>query len=145
MMFRFVGMFGAGKAMVGFFVSLLLGYMAQIGFWILFGVIINALSGAFGSDKNFEASMKLATGGTIACWAGSVLALIPVGGLSILGTLAGLGYAVYVLQMGFPMLLNTPETKTIGFAFASVGIMFAIGIALGFLAGCPAGCAAAMG
>jgi hypothetical protein len=89
--------------------------------------------------------MKLATGGTIACWAGSVLALVPVGGLSILGTLAGLGYAVYVLQMGFPILLNTPETKTIGFAFASVGIMFAIGIVLGFLTSCPAGCVAAVG
>jgi len=144
LMFRFIWLFGFGRAVAGFFVSLLLTYVMQLAFWILFGVIINALAGPFGAQKDFEASMKLATGGTIACWAGSVLALIPVGGLAVLGMFAGLGYAVYVLYLGFPIVSGAPESKAIGYAFAVVGIMLAIGITLGFLSGCPAGCAAAL-
>ena len=130
------------RGLIAAVVAAILTYVFQLGIWLLFGIIINAFSGAFGGQKDLDQAMKLATGATVSVYAGSAFAVIPLFGASYLGMLAGYGYAVYLLIQGFPIILGISEGKSIGYAFTVVGILLAIAFTLGWFSSCSLACVA---
>jgi Yip1 domain len=130
------------RALIAAVVAAILTYIFQIAIWILFGVMINVFAGVFRGNKDFEQSMKLATGAAISVYAGSVFSIIPVFGMSYLGFLAGYGYAVFLLIKGFPIMNGVSGGKAVGYAFAVVGIMFAIAMFMYMFSGCTMACVA---
>lgn len=130
------------RAFVAAVLAAILTYIFQLGIWVLFGIIINAFSGAFGGQKDFDQAMKLATGAAVSVYAGSVFAIFPFFGASYLGVLAGYGFAVYLLIQGLPIVLGVSEGKAIGCACIVVGIMLAIALTLSGLSSCMLTCVA---
>lgn len=130
----------SGAIIAGGLISLILGYAMNIGMWIAFGYIIDALAAPFGAQKDIGQSMKLAAGGIIPVWLGGALNLIPFPGLGFVGMLAGLGYGIYLLYLGLPVMNGTSKDKAVGFAIAAMGILLVAMIIIGILVSCPVGC-----
>jgi hypothetical protein len=130
----------SGGALIGAVVALLLAFAVNLGIWVAFGFIINALAPAFQAQKDQGQAIKLATGTIIPMWVGQVLNMIPFPGIGILGTLGGLGYGAYILYLGLPIMNGTSQEKAIPYTAASIGILFVVAMVAAFLVGCPAGC-----
>lgn len=130
----------SGGAVIGAGIALVLSLAANLGIWIAFGFIINALAPTFQAQKDQGQAVKLATGTIIPMWVGQVLNMVPFPGIGILGTLGGLGYGAYILYLGLPVMNGTPQEKAIPYTAASIGILFVVAMVAAFLVGCPAGC-----
>lgn len=96
---------------VGALVSALINYgLALLGVYVL-GLIINALAPSFGSVPSKIQAMKVAVYSWTAAWLVGVFGLIPpLGLLVILGL-----YTFYLLFVGLPILMKTPEDKKVGY------------------------------
>jgi len=132
--------FSVVSAVIGGVISLALYYVFNVGLWIGFGFIINALATPFGAQADIGQSMKLATGAMIPMWGGAALYLTTISALGMVGQLAGLGYGAYVLYLGLPVMNGTAQEKAVGYTAASIGILFVLAMVGMLLVGCPAGC-----
>ena len=98
-------------------------YIFSIVGIVIFGYILNALAPSFSSKPNLIQAMKLvactATPGFIA----GILYIFPP--LSILVFLAGL-YGLYILYLGLPVLMETPEDKRIIYLIVSIVVYIII-------------------
>lgn len=96
--------------------------------WAL-GLIINAIAPSFGSTPDQGQANKVAAYFGTPSWLAGVFAIFPpIAILSIVGL-----YSLYLLYVGLPKLMNTPEDKKVGY-FATVLVIailvfFVIGIA----------------
>lgn len=131
---QFIGRALVGHPILGrqnFFRSLIfavLGYAFSLAGMFVFSKIISALAPNFNSVKNdvnaFKLVMYSATPGLVA----GVFYVIPsLGMLAILGSL----YGIYILYIGLPVLMETPEDKTLIYTvvsiIAGIIVMFVIG------------------
>jgi hypothetical protein len=85
-------------------------YLMSLGMVYLLALIIDALAPNFGSQKNFSQAFKVAAFMPTAAWIAGVFSLIP--SLGIIGALLSL-YSLYLLFVGLPILMKTPQDKTI--------------------------------
>jgi hypothetical protein len=85
-------------------------YLMSLGMVYLLALIIDALAPNFGSQKNFNQAFKVAAFMPTAAWIAGVFSLIP--SLGIIGALLSL-YSLYLLFVGLPILMKTPQDKTI--------------------------------
>ena len=81
------------------------------------GLIIDALAPTFNGQKNRPNALKLAVYSMTPAWLAGIFSLIP--GFTVLGFLLGL-YRLYLLWVGLPPLMKSPEEKSIGYAAAIV-------------------------
>jgi hypothetical protein len=100
-------------------------YLMSLGMVYLMALIIDALAPNFGSQKNFAQAFKVAAFFPTAGWIAGVFSIIP--SLGIIGTLLAL-YSLYLLFIGLPILMKTPEDKAI--PYVVVVIIAAIVIAV---------------
>lgn len=121
-------------------VTLVLEYAFTIGTWIGLGMILDALAPTFEARRDFQQSMKLATGAMSPIWLGSVLYLTSSTTLGALGTLGGLGYGGYLLYLGLPRANGTPDEKRMPYAASAIGILIGIIILLGLVRCTMYGC-----
>lgn len=96
-------------------------YVLSLAGIIILSLIIDALAPSFGGTKNKVQAMKVAAYGATASFVGGIFGLLPA--LSILGIAAGL-YSLYLLYLGLPRLMKTPEDK--GVAYTAVTVVCAI-------------------
>ena len=96
--------------MVSGLVSLVLQYGLALAAVYIMALIIDALAPTFGSQKNFMQAFKIAAFFPTAAWIGGVFSIIPL--LGVIGILFGL-YALFHLFIALPMLMKTPEDKSI--------------------------------
>jgi hypothetical protein len=101
--------------------------LTLVGVYIL-ALIIDALAPAFSGEKNINQALKVATYSYTPGWLVGIFVIIPA--LSILGIL-GL-YGLYLLYLGLPILMKSPQEKSLGYTvaviFAAIIIFVAIGI-----------------
>ena len=90
------------------------GYVLTLVGVFIVAFVIDFLAETFGGRRNFPAAMKVAAYAPTAAWVASVFTLLPV--LAIL-TVLGL-YSFYLFYLGLPMLMRTPEDKTLGYLLA---------------------------
>jgi hypothetical protein len=129
----FVGLsiVGVGGYRAGLFSGLLVaivGYiLAFVGVFVM-ALIIDALAPSFNGQKNFNNALKLMVYSYTAAWLGGVFSLIPA--IAILGALCGL-YSLYLLYLGIPVLMKSPDDKSLVYTVVAVVCAIVVSIVIG--------------
>ena len=134
-----MSVFGVNTAFGGNFrvpVSSGLTYTVMVFVSALFGVlivglVINALAPTFSGTKDQRQALKVAAYSLTPAMLSSVLALSPVLP-TLLQLLAGL-YGIYVLYLGLPVLMQSPQEKSFGYTASVVICTIGVGIVFGIL------------
>ena len=107
-------------------------YLMSLGMVYLMALIIDALAPNFGSQKNFLQAFKVAAFMPTAAWIAGVFSIIP--SLGIIGALLSL-YSLYLLFVGLPILMKTPEDKTIPYVVVVIIAAIVIAVVIAALIG----------
>jgi Yip1 domain len=114
--------FGIAFAIVNYLLAFVMVYVM--------GLIINALAPTFNGQKNQPNALKLAVYSMTPAWLAGIFSLIPgFRVLGILGILLGL-YRIYLLWVGLPPLMKSPEENSLGYAAAIVGCAIVISLVI---------------
>jgi hypothetical protein len=107
-----VGVFGATwrVPMASGVAHMVVSYILSLGGVYVLALLIDALAPSFGGQKNFIQALKVSAFTPTAGWLAGVFSVIP--SLSIIGALLSL-YSLYLLYVGLPLLMKTPEDKTV--------------------------------
>ena len=116
----FAGLFGA---VVSFAMQL-------VGVYVL-ALITDYLAPNFSGQKNFLNALKLAAYSLTAAWLAGIFAILPA--LSILGIL-GL-YSFYLFYVGLPVLMKSPQDKTLLYAGAILVAGIVVNLLIGLIVG----------
>ena len=90
---------------------------------IIFAYIVNALASSFSSKKDQIQATKLAVYTATPWLVAGILFIFPP--ISFLVLLAGL-YGVYIMYLGLPVLMGTPEDKKIVYLIVSIIVFIVI-------------------
>ena len=136
------------SAFFGTFLTIaIVGAAIQIGLgvltWYVLALLINAFAGTFEGRRGMELATKVALGTLTPMWIGSLLTVTSVGGLRMLGVLAGFGYGVYVCWLGLQAIVEVPRQKAGGYTAAVIALLFVISGAFALIVGTITGCIAA--
>jgi len=140
----FVGTLSAGRVEVGTaFGAALIGYVLSLVMVFVVALVADNLAPTFGGRRNIDRALKLVAYSMTASWVAGAFTIIPVLGwlISLLGGL----YALYLFYLGAPVLMKTPESKTIGYTAVTVAITIVIGFLLAMVTAALFGVTGMMG
>jgi hypothetical protein len=100
-----------------------------IGIYVV-AVIVDALAPTFSGQRNQGQALKVVAYASTPGWLGGVFLLIP--SLGILALIASL-YGIYVLYLGLPLLMKSPEEKAVIYTAASIGCAVAVFLVFGIV------------
>ena len=100
--------------------------MALVGVFVL-SLVINALAPTFGGEKNDLQALKVAVYSYTPAWIAGVLNLSLL--LAMLGIFAAL-YGLYLLYLGLPRLMKSPENKALPYTVVVLICAIVISIVL---------------
>jgi hypothetical protein len=125
--------------------SAIVQYVLTLAGVYVLAIIIDALAPTFSGQKNMNQAFKLAAYSYTPGWLCGIFTIIPL--LGVLGIL-GL-YGLYLLYVGLPVLMKSPQEKSVGYTVAVIVaaiVLFLIigGISRAFISYptanmCPAG------
>jgi hypothetical protein len=109
--------------------------LSLVGIYVT-AFLADRLAPSFASKQDLTSAMKAVVFSYTPVWIISILNIIP--GLSVLVIIGGL-YSLYLLYLGLPAMMDTPQEKRIGYVvvviIASIVVMFLISLIAGlFLA-----------
>jgi hypothetical protein len=84
---------------------------ALIGVFII-SLVVDALAPSFGGTKNSVQALKVVAYAYTASWVGGIFSLLPA--LSWVALFFGL-YSLYLLYLGLPVLMKSPQDKAVGY------------------------------
>ncbi len=94
-----------------------LSYVLTLVSVLVFGKVINALAPNFGSTKNDLNAFKLVVYAFTPGLVAGIFNIVPsLSVLAMLGTL----YGIYILYLGLPILMATPEDKNVAYTIVSL-------------------------
>jgi hypothetical protein len=105
--------------------------MAIVSILIL-GFIINALAPNFGGQKDSAQALKVAVYSYTPAWVAGVLQILP--SLGVLALLAGL-YGLYLLYLGLPVLMKSPQEKSLVYTVVVVVCAIVLSAVVGAVGG----------
>jgi hypothetical protein len=109
--------------------------LANFGFALLgiylFGLIIDGLAPSFAGRRDQRQALKTAAYAFTPAALGAVLGLLPVFGAFL--RLIACVYAIYLLYLGLPILMQGPKEKVPGYTAAVVVCIILLGVVLGLL------------
>ncbi len=115
-------------------VSGLVAMVVSFGFGLLglylFALIVNVLAPTFGGQRDLRQAVKVAAYTATPVWIASVVGLLPTG-LASLVQLAAAIYAIYLLVLGLPHLMQSPRAGGYTVAVLICGLL--MGLVLGAL------------
>lgn len=89
--------------------------MALIGVFVL-ALVIDWLAPNFGGTRNRVQAFKVAAYSATASWLAGIFMIVPaLGFLGILGL-----YSLYLLYTGLPLLMKSPEDKSLGYTVVTI-------------------------
>ena len=109
--------------------SAVVHYILTLGGVYILALIIDALAPTFSGEKNINQAFKVATYSYTPGWLAGIFAIIPA--FSILGIL-GL-YGLYLLYMGLPILMKSPQEKSLGYTVAVIMAAVIIFVIIGIV------------
>ena len=109
--------------------SAVVSYILTLAGVYILALIIDALAPTFSGEKNMNHAFKLATYSYTPAWLVGIFIIIPA--LSILGIL-GL-YSLYLLYLGLPILMKSPQEKSLGYIVAVIVAAIIIFVAIGIV------------
>ena len=92
--------------------------------------VVDALAPSFGSQKNMGRAMQLVVYSATAGWVAGLLNIIP--GL-VFVTWIGSLYGIYLLYLGLPNMMKTPEDKRVVYTIVALVVNFLVMIVLGMI------------
>lgn len=122
----FIGLFGHVPFFRNLFFSALIYAVGLIGVFA-FGKIIDALAAQFNSIKSDVNAFKLALCAFTPAFVAGIFTINP--NLSLLWFLGSL-YGVYILYLGLPILMETPENKRIVYTAVNTIIIYILMLVL---------------
>ncbi|MEO7775815.1 MAG: Yip1 family protein [Steroidobacteraceae bacterium] len=141
--FSVIGMGGFGFSYrMGFgqaITTAAISYVLSLVMIYVMALIINALAPTFGGEKNPTQALKTAAYSYTAAWIAGVGYLVP--GLYFLILLVGGLYSIYLLYLGLPFTMKSPQAKSAGY----VALIVVVGIVLGWIIGMVTAGLAVMG
>ena len=108
------------------------GYGFALGFVFLMALIIDALAGSFGGEKNPVQALKTAAYASTAAWLFGIFQLLPALGLL---ALVGVGWSIYLLYVGLPHTMKCPQDRAGGYTAAVAVIWLVLSLILGVVLG----------
>jgi hypothetical protein len=102
--------------------------LTLVGVYIL-ALIIDALAPTFSGEKNITQAFKVAAYSYTPGWLVGIFTIIPA--LSILSIL-GL-YGLYILYLGLPVLMKSPQEKSLGYTGAVIAAAIIIFVVIGIV------------
>jgi hypothetical protein len=106
----------------------ILTYVLTIAGFYLSSFVINTLAPNFASKQNELQAMKLAAYSYTPVLLGGVFNIIPM--LSVIGLLFSL-YGLYILYLGVPLLMETPQDKALTYTIVIIVAMIVIYVVIG--------------
>jgi hypothetical protein len=129
----FAGAFGMGAALIGAIVHVV---MAVVSVFVL-GFIIDALAPTFGGQKDFNQAVKVCAYSYTPAWVFGLLAIIPF--LGSLAAIVGGLYGIYLLYLGLPKLMKSPEEKSVPYLIVVIICAIVLWAVIGMLSMCAVG------
>jgi hypothetical protein len=106
--------------------------LGLIGVYVV-AFIVDTLAPTFNGQKDRVQALKTVAYAYTASWVAAVIGLIP--GLTLLATLAGVIYSIYLLRLGLPHTMKCPDDKAVGYTAVTIIVAIAVGIVLNVVAG----------
>ena len=103
----------------------IIGFIAMLVGMYLWALIINALAPTFGGQKNMLSALKVATFAATPVLVASVLSILPT--LFVVQLIAAI-YTLYLLYIGFPVLMKVPRERAATYTIATVACALVLGI-----------------
>lgn len=127
-----IGMLGASYRLpiASGVAQLVLSYVLALAMVYVLALIIDALAPSFGGEKNFPQALKVAAFAPTASWVAGIFLIIPV--IGILSIVGGL-YSLYLLYVGLPMLMRSPEDKAIPYTVVVILAAIVLAVVVGAL------------
>jgi hypothetical protein len=97
-------------------VGAILTYILSLAGVFIISIIVDELAPSFGGTKNRMQALKLVVYSWTAFWIAGIFGAVPfLGILSIVGL-----YSFYLLYLGMPVMMKSPQDKVIGYTAVSV-------------------------
>lgn len=110
-------------------VPVIVGYILAFVVVYLVAMIANALAPTFSGEKHMPSALKLVAYSYTPAWIGGIFNIIPGVGW-VIALLASL-YSIYLLYLGVPVLMRSPQDKAIGYTI----VIILCAIVLSFIIG----------
>ena len=101
----------------------IIGFVVALGGVYLTAYVIDMLAPNFGSQKNFGRAMQLVAYSYTPAWVAGILNIIPV--LGVLVLVASI-YGLYLMYLGFPHTMKTPDEKVVVYMVVSIVVYFVL-------------------
>jgi hypothetical protein len=129
----FGGVFGVGAALIGAIIHVI---MAVVSVFVL-GFIVDALAPTFGGQKDFPQALKVTAYSYTPGWVFGLLAIIPF--LGTLAAIVGGLYGIYLLYLGLPKLMKSPQDKSVPYLIVVIVCAIVLWAVIGMLSMCAVG------
>jgi len=138
-----LGMFGARMG-IGYALMHAIYYvvMAVVGVLVL-AFIVDALAPTFSGQKSFPQAVKVVAYSYTPAWVFGLLAIIPM--LGQLAMLVGAIYGLYLLYLGLPKLMRSPQEKAVPYIVVVIVCAIVLGILIAALNSAILGMGGGMG
>jgi hypothetical protein len=124
---------GFGGALVGAVIHVI---MAVVSVFVI-GFIIDALAPTFGGQKDMGQAIKVAAYSYTPGWVFGLLAIIPL--LGWLAALVGGLYGIYLMYLGLPKLMKSPQEKAVPYLIVVIICAIILWWVIAILSTCAAG------
>jgi len=124
---------GIGGALVGAIIAVI---MAVVSVFVI-GFIVDALAPTFGGQKNMNQALKLVAYSYTPGWVFGILAIIPF--LGWLAAVIGGLYGIYVMYLGLPKLMKSPQEKSVPYLIVVIVCAIVLWWVIALLSTCAAG------
>ena len=130
-------MFGARVGFGGALVSAVITVIMAVVSVFVIGFIVDALAPTFGGQKNMNQALKLVAYSYTPGWVFGILAIIPF--LGWLAALIGGLYGIYVMYLGLPKLMKSPQEKAVPYLIVVIVCAIVLWWVIALLSTCAAG------
>ncbi|HEY9134637.1 MAG TPA: Yip1 family protein [Pseudomonadales bacterium] len=111
----------------------ILGYIALCGGVAVMGIFIHWMAKTYGSDPSLYRCIVLSAYTATPLFIIAILAIYPVLWILMLGALAAIAHAVYLLYHGIPIMMHIPKEQ--GFLYASSVLTASLVVLVASIAG----------
>ena len=106
-------------------------YVLTLAGVFIMALVVDALAPTFGGTRNQMQALKLMAYASTAAWLAGIFQLLPaLGMLSLLGGL----YSLYLLFIGLPVMMKSPEDKSLGYTVAAILCAIVVTFVVGVVA-----------
>jgi hypothetical protein len=127
----FMGAFRVG--IVAAATTAVLSYVLALVSVFLVAFVVDALAPSFSAQKNMVQAVKTVAYAYTAGWVASIIGIIP--GLMLISALVGLGYGIYLINMGLPFTMKCPPEKSVGYTVVTIIVAIIASLIVNWIVG----------